>query len=173
MILTFPSYLETARLRVDRGDGRGLPLAVWRRQAAAELALRERFRGAGRQAAARIPKPETSQRLWQQHKYSMLARDEHAYRETGPAVARGELDFETLERRLDSWLSAPPSPGGLRNAAEHMWGHVSAQAAITRSDIGDDPFDLLEAVGRETVRQDNAYLLEQAALSELPGWQDE
>lgn len=114
-----------------------------------------------------------TQQLWQRHKYSVLARDERAYRAIGPAVARGEIGADDLKERLARCLSMPPTRGGLRNAAEHMWGHVSDRARVTRADIGDDPFRLLEAVAREAERQGNHYLLAQTALEELFAWQDE
>lgn len=113
------------------------------------------------------------QELWRRHKYSVLARDERGYRETGREVAAGEIRLDELAGRLETWLSKPPSPGGLRNAVEHMWGHVSDRAAFTRSEIGDDPHEVLVAVRREAERQHNEYLLEQTALSELLEWRDE
>lgn len=112
------------------------------------------------------------QALWRRHKYSVLARDERGYRETGRAVARGEIAIDDLRQRLDTWLSAPPSPGGLRNAVEHMWGHVAERAQTRRDDIGDDPYALLALVGREAARQGNDYLLEQTALTELFEWRE-
>lgn len=118
-------------------------------------------------------KTEDSQSLWRRHKYSVLARDERGYRQTGRAVARGDIDSAELAARLDDWLSRPPPPGGLRNAIEHMWGHVSNQAHSSRAEIGDDPFELLTAVRREAERQHNTYLLEQTALSELFDWRYE
>jgi hypothetical protein len=114
----------------------------------------------------------STQRLWQRHKYSVLARDERVYRAIGPAVARGEIGDEELAVRLESLLARPPNDGGLRNAVEHMWGHVSEGAQHSRAAIGDDPFRLLEAVAQEARRQDNEYLLEQTALTELFDWQD-
>jgi uncharacterized protein YbgA (DUF1722 family) len=115
---------------------------------------------------------ESTQRLWQRHKYSVLARDERAYRAIGPAVARGEIASAELASKLDDLLARPPSAGGLRNAVEHMWGHVSDRAERNRAAIGDDPFALLAAVAHEARRQENAYLLEQTALTELFRWQD-
>lgn len=113
------------------------------------------------------------QALWRRHKYSVLARDEHAYRDAGRAVARGEIGLDELRQRLEAWLSKPPSSGGLRNAIEHMWGHVAGRARVRRSDVGDDPYALLQAVGREAARQGNDYLLEQTALTELFEWHDD
>lgn len=116
---------------------------------------------------------DTIQSQWRRHKYSVLARDERGYRETGREVAAGTIVPAELAERLETWLSRPPSPGGLRNAVEHMWGHVSDRADVARSEIGDDPYELLAVVRREAERQHNDYLLEQTALSELMTWRDD
>lgn len=150
-----------------------MPSNVLPRQVEAERRLRRRFAQDVRRAQVRIAPPESVEELWRQHKYSVLARDECGYRQTGPKVAQGGIDFETLMVKLDAWLSQPPGPGGLRNAVEHMWGHISDQAKHTRADIVDEPFVLLAKVGCEAVRQNNRYLLEQTALTELFGWHDE
>ncbi len=171
-----PGYWATRQLdsfATDAPEETGtLPSNTRRRQVAAERRLRSRFAKADRRVQARIPAPNSLQQLWQQHKYSVLARDERGYRETGPAVAQGRIEFEALARKLNDWLCEPPGPGGLLNAVEHMWGHVSGRAERMRADIGDEPFVLLDEVGREAVRQDNRYLLEQTALTELFGWHD-
>lgn len=165
-----PGYLATRRLLAQREAG--CRDAVRRRQVEAELDLRGRFESSDRRASARIPPPASAQRLWQQHKYAVLARDERAYRQTGPAVARGTIGLDTLAAWLEARLVRAPSPGGLRNAVEHMWGHVSDRAGTSRSALGDEPWTLLEEIGREAVSQDNRYLLEQVALTELFGWHD-
>ncbi|WP_376695531.1 YbgA family protein [Wenzhouxiangella sp. EGI_FJ10305] len=175
--LELPPYLDSARL-VQELDASPVPFGpslalVRRRQIAAELRLRQYFDDSARCSQGRIRLPDSVQLLWRQHKYSALARDERGYRQTGPDVAQGRIGFEALAAKLNAWLSEPPGPGGLRNAVEHMWGHVSERAERMRADVGDEPLVLLAEVGHEAVRQDNRYLLEQTALTELFGWHDE
>ena len=75
----------------------------------------------------RIPLPKNAQQLWSQHKYSVLARDVNLYKEIGKQVSAGSSnhDFSALSKTLTELLRIPPALGGIKNALQHMWGHVS------------------------------------------------
>lgn len=118
----------------------------------------------------RIPLPRSAQELWAQHKYSVLARDQAAYRALGRRVSalRGQQALAGLALELTAWLRRPPTSGDARNALEHMWGYVEAAAvrplAASRTDTA------LRVLGRLAAEQEAAYLLGQTALSELAAW---
>ena len=121
---------------------------------------------------ARIPTPKNAQQLWAQHKYSILARDANFYRQLGPRVARLNTDSEysDLANELTYSLRRQPSEGGLRNAAQHMWGHVSGNKKMS-SNFVDWPISrLLDEIKHRAVDQDEYYLLHSTALTELETW---
>lgn len=119
----------------------------------------------------RIPLPRTSQQLWAQHKYSILARDLGQYHALGSRLAAGDdgLPFEALALELTWLLRQPPSPGGVRNALEHMWGYVNRGADPFPSDLG-EPRVLLGVIQELAMQQRVCYLLESTALSDLVVW---
>ena len=119
----------------------------------------------------RIPLPRTSHEIWAQHKYSVLARSQAAYRDLGRRVAllRGRDSFDELALELATLLRDPPDPGNLRNAVQHLWGYFdfrtskeSAERASLRRALG--------AVQRRCRREHQPYLLAQTDLTELAVW---
>lgn len=110
----------------------------------------------------RIRLPRSNQELWAAHKYSVLARDEAAYRAIGRSVSRlrrgSALDDLALE--LVELLRRPAAGGPLDNAIRHMWGHVR-QRGVPPS------FALIQ---RLAIEQREPYLLGSTALSELAVW---
>lgn len=121
-------------------------------------------------AQGRIPLPRNAQELWAQHKYSVMARDQAAYRELGRRVAGlgGAEDFGALARELVAWLRRSPRQGDLVNAVQHMWGYVDAPAT---------PFDAaaprkaLKVIQRAAMSEaEQTYLRRQTALSDLAAW---
>lgn len=124
----------------------------------------------------RIPLPQNSQQLWAQHKYSVLARDPNLYREIGRNLAHsGNNDFAQLARLLTETLRRPPSPGGIQNAVQHMWGYVSDQAAggIPPEFAAWSTTDLLRETQKRALPGQVSYLLISTALSDLAAWDDE
>ncbi len=116
----------------------------------------------------RIPLPANTQRLWAQHKYSVMARDPNLYKALGPGVAHGRWrdNFPGLAQLLVDTLRQPPQLGRLRNALLHMWGHVSSGGeALPASDD-----ELLVRIQQKAHAQQERYLLESTALSELAVW---
>ncbi|MGC8838464.1 MAG: DUF1722 domain-containing protein [Anaerolineae bacterium] len=132
--------------------------------------LEEKYRG---KEPGRIPLPRSTQELWAQHKYSVLARDPARYRTLGQSLAGpgGEAPFADLALDLVRLLRQPPSPGGVRNALEHMWGYVR-QEGTPFPDGLQEPRVLLAAIQERAVRGGVRYLLESTALSDLAVWLD-
>ncbi len=123
----------------------------------------------------RISLPKTPQELWSHHKYSILARDITMYKEIGRKVAKmlpGD-DFSELSQILTEKLRYTPSRGGIRNALQHMWGHVAdhyqgSRKQVTRWSL----CDLLENTQEIAVNIQEPYLMNSTALSELKVWLD-
>lgn len=143
----------------------------------------------------RIPLPRNATELWAQHKYSVLARDPEIYREIGRRlasdrlapvpegegregdVARGEAPkgravkgegMAELARELVGLLRRRPPAGPLRNAIEHMWGHVEKAASPEeREEAERNPAARLAVVQRVTRRTGEPYLQASTALTEL------
>lgn len=127
--------------------------------------LAAKYEAAGQ--SGRLPLPRSSHELWAQHKYSVMAREQAAYRQLGRRVSalRGKEGFAELALELVGWLRRPPPAGQLRNAVEHMWGYVDAR--------GERPLGVQAAVrriGRLAQAQGVAYLLAQTALADLAAW---
>ena len=118
----------------------------------------------------RIPLPRSAQELWAQHKYSVLARDQAAYRALGlrASALRGQEGMAELALELVAWLRRPPTSGNARNAVEHMWGYVDAAATHPLAELRTRT--ALRTVGRLAVAQGATYLLGQTALAELAAW---
>jgi len=122
----------------------------------------------------RIPLPQNQQQLWSHHKYSVLARDVNRYREIGREVSRLKTheDYRNLAMELTSLLRTPPSVGGLKNALQHMWGHVAGPIL----DATNDPVEswslqrLAAEIQYRTITLREPYLLVSTALSELTAW---
>lgn len=119
----------------------------------------------------RIPLPNNEQELWSHHKYSVLARDQSKYKEIGRIVSGRKISFEKLALELVEILRVPPSEGGIRNAAQHMWGYVSGVNSKAYEDIETWSLRKLLMLTQEHARKINEpYLTKSTALSELMAW---
>lgn len=120
----------------------------------------------------RIPLPQTTQQLWAQHKYSVLARDVDRYRKIGRLLAQpgNDVSFEQLALDLVEMLRDCPPEGRLMNALYHMWGYVSQFVQPTRPDIQSNPTALITAIRELSFKHGVNYLLESTALSDLRAW---
>jgi len=121
----------------------------------------------------RIPLPTSAQQLWSHHKYSVLARDVELYRRLGREVAelRPGHDFSPLTKLLTELLRMAPPPGGLRNALQHMWGHVSTGPPTRPDQLDTWPLRrLLLEIQHRTREGGEPYLTCSTALSELQAW---
>lgn len=120
----------------------------------------------------RILLPANAQQLWSQHKYSVLAREVNLYKKIGRQVAAMSPtdDFSAIANVLAATLRTRPSPGGIRNALQHMWGYVSDGSV---SKLGFERWSL-QTLLHETqlrVREKNEpYLMASTALCELEVW---
>ncbi|CAK8723278.1 DUF1722 domain-containing protein [Candidatus Electronema halotolerans] len=121
----------------------------------------------------RIPLPRHAQQLWSQHKYSVLARDVQLYKAIGRETASGKADFAALSRQLSELLRQPPSIGGLRNAVQHLWGHVNEFLPAPEENPASWSLSklLAETQLRATLHQE-PYLLASTALGELMVWME-
>lgn len=120
-----------------------------------------------RKEEGRIPLPQNAQQLWSQHKYSVLARDPAIYRQIGHDLARNQIGIPELAQQLVELLKTTPTDGGIRNAAQHMWGYV-AKYRIESADV--DTFsirELLQQTQQLVLNTHEPYLLASTALSEL------
>jgi hypothetical protein len=130
--------------------------------------LRRKYR---EREAGRIPLPRNRMQLWAAHKYSVLARDQAAYRALGRRIAARApgTELDALAAGLVDVLRRPPRAGDLRNALEHMWGHVSEAVERPRSELG-TPRDLLGQIVAANARRPDRYLEQSTALSDLAAW---
>lgn len=121
----------------------------------------------------RIPLPKSAQQLWSQHKYSILARNVNLYKQIGRDVSRlkpGE-DFSELAKILTEELRIQPSSGGLINALQHMWGHISNRSSASKTEIESwSPCLLLTEIQQLALSSEEQYLYQSTALSELEVW---
>lgn len=159
----------TDRTPVSSDEGEGMWPDTWVDPPARQLAiLGEKY--AGREPG-RIPLPERPDQLWAQHKYSVMARDVSLYRKMGPRVAAGDIGWDELVERLVLALRSRPTPGAMRNAIQHMWGHVSdGRVAGDFSPDGVALTDLLAETVRRAVALRERYLLASTAVTDLAAW---
>jgi hypothetical protein len=156
------------RTPVARERGRVRWPATFVTEPAAQFALLKSKHG-GR-GAGRIPLPHTAQELWAQHKFSVLARDQAAYRALGRRVSamRTPAAFASLADDLVRLLRASPPRGELANAVEHMWGFVSRHASAgERRGALASPAAMFLKTCELAVRTGQPYLLASTALADL------
>lgn len=121
----------------------------------------------------RIALPKSAQQLWSQHKYSILARNVNLYKKIGRDVSsmKPEQDFSALARLLTEQLRTQPSSGGLINALQHMWGHVSHISSVSKIEFESwSPWMLLMEIQKRALNNKEQYLSQSTALSELDVW---
>ncbi len=121
----------------------------------------------------RIVLPKNAQQLWSQHKYSVLARDANLYKTVGKDVSgmKPHHDFSELAKVLIEQLRTSPSDGGLRNALQHMWGHVSDFSIMPKSQAPSWSLRrLLKEIQKLALTKKESYLISSTALSELMAW---
>jgi hypothetical protein len=121
----------------------------------------------------RIPLPENVQKLWAQHKYSVMARDVSEYKHIGRWVASSKTGngISDLYPELLSMLRCPPGEGNLRNTVQHMWGYVSGFASLSGKAIERKTTrGLIAEIQRLAFLHNIVYLKESTALGELQAW---
>ena len=120
----------------------------------------------------RIPLPRNGQQLWSQHKYSVMARNISLYKKIGKQVAgTAGTEYTALAALLTETLRTAPSAGGIRNALQHMQGHVSeyipnSEQKSKAGTLG----EVLHRVQQGALAKQEPYLLASTALSELEVW---
>jgi hypothetical protein len=124
----------------------------------------------------RIPLPRNAQQVWSQHKYSVMARNVQLYKKIGREGANTSSaslaeDFSALVTLLTETLRTAPSPGGIRNALQHMWGYVSDHVPDSERNTEDWSLSkLLQSIQQGVLENQEPYLLASTALSELKIW---
>jgi Pyrimidine dimer DNA glycosylase/Protein of unknown function (DUF1722) len=132
--------------------------------------LREKYRD---KEQGRIPFPKNAQQLWSHHKYSVLARDVSLYKKIGKDSAdiKSDQDYSQLVELLTGLLRTPPSIGDLRNAIQHMWGHVSDYRPAPKGEVESWSLSkLLDQTQQRAIACNEPYLTCSTALSELMAW---
>lgn len=152
--------------RVAPGEARLDPQRI--AEQLAWLVAARRWRTPGR-----LSPPLQAQTLWRQHKYSVMARSPRRYRQIGREVAalpRG-AELLPLALELSEWLLTAPTPGGWRNAVQHLWGYVAEVAPPARGEVdGWSSARLLRETRDRALQSHQPYLLESTALGELAAW---
>ena len=162
--MAFRGYRDRTPVRLRRAPGRWPETFL--DTPSAQFALLARKYAGARQG--RIPLPRSAQELWAQHKYSVLARSQDAYRDIGRRVSGLDAkDTDELATELVQWLRQPPPSGAWRNALQHMWGYVDTGSATFERL---SPTTALTRIQRAATAEDCRYLLAQTALTELGAW---
>ncbi|MCJ7772971.1 MAG: YbgA family protein, partial [Desulfobacterales bacterium] len=121
----------------------------------------------------RIFLPKTTQELWANHKYSVLARDPEKYSEIGKKVSglRKRDGFDETCFKLIELLRQRPIKGRIRNALTHMWGHVSKYTDKDKGFINSmNEKELLREIQHFTIKHQEPYLVGSTALCDLGTW---
>ena len=121
----------------------------------------------------RITLPKNVQELLSHHKYSVLAHDASLYRKIGRDVSGmgGRNDFSGYAKVVTEQFRKPPPIGNLKNALQHMWGHVSDYPSNENVKIESWSLSrLLKEIQRRALESDAPYLTTSTALSELMVW---
>jgi len=131
----------------------------------------EQLRRHGSNNGGRIPLPTSVQRLWGQHKYSILARSPALYSTLGRKLATNARGFDEIAMLLVEQLRLAPSAGGIRNALQHMWGYVNDGRLGQRGNTAAwSAARLLREIQQRAVAAQTDYLLSSTALTELMAW---
>ncbi|GAB4342551.1 MAG: hypothetical protein Kow0089_17660 [Desulfobulbaceae bacterium] len=162
-------YTDRSPVRTRSGHG-SWPVVYIDEPADQFAILAEKYR---EREQGRIPLPKNAIQLWSHHKYSILARDQELYRKIGREVAAMDdpRDMTVLARTLTERMRVTPSSGGVRNALEHMWGHVSSIEPLSgERATAWSAARLLREIQRRALDCGETYLLASTALSELTLW---
>jgi uncharacterized protein YbgA (DUF1722 family) len=110
--------------------------------------------------------------MWRQHKYSVLARNPGLYNTIGRQVAQTKptAEYSDLAAQLTSLLRSRPPAGGIRNALQHMWGHVNTDADKGQGAGSWSLQKLLKEIQQRAQDGKELYLFQSTALSELGAW---
>lgn len=126
--------------------------------------LKEKYRN---KSPGRIDLPDTTDKLWASHKYSVMARDYNLYKKIGPAVALNRITFPELSLELTSILRSEPPDRLLENTLLHMWGYISQ---FTGKPPDHSLSALLYNIQKLSFMHTVTYLIQSTALGELACW---
>lgn len=92
--------------------------------------LREKY--ARKSQSGRIPLPRNGSQFWAHHKYSVMARGYQYYKEIQRELKNAKdqpiNEEDQLIANILSLMEKTPSPGGIRNVVDHLWGYFKREA---------------------------------------------
>ena len=120
----------------------------------------------------RIPLPDSAQKIWSHHKYSIMARDFNEYKKIGRSVSNIKPNdpFSSLVVDLIELMKAKPLKGGLRNALQHMWGYFKKDNLVDIDVESLSLIELLNIIQKLAYQKKEKYILESTALSDFEVW---
>ena len=120
----------------------------------------------------RIPLPSTVENLWEQHRFSILARDPLycSQKEQMLALCQDGTCFHKLATALVCMLRRRPPSGPLGMALDLMWDRVAVWAKLGYRGELDRPEAMIVGIRELAVEHQVLPLLESTALSELAAW---
>ena len=121
----------------------------------------------------RIPLPKTTQDLWRQHKYSVLARDQALYKKFDGMILGGatDHDFSVLAKQLTLILRQRPSPEGISFSLANMWESVFGLYSGNKPNTNNwTSKRMLKETQRLATSYEETDLIRSTALSELGSW---
>lgn len=121
----------------------------------------------------RIPFPKSAQQLWEQHKYSVLARGASEYKKLEKLIPgkNDEQDYSDLHNLLIIILRKQPSTEGLNSSLQNMWEYISSSYTGNQDNILSwSQRRLLKEVQRLSRSNIDTHLYSCTALSELETW---
>ncbi|MCP4142753.1 MAG: hypothetical protein GY755_21130 [Chloroflexi bacterium] len=111
----------------------------------------------------RIPLPSTLEKLWEHHRFSVMARDRGKYRLYERKLPNGE--FAEFTKELNNFIRQKPLQNNLDNAIEEMWQYLGLKS---NANLGlNESFQALQEIVK---KEENTKLLHSTALVELAIW---
>ncbi len=131
-----------------------------------------------RGSEGRIPLPTRISQYWAHHKYSIMARGYHRYREVSSEMGRHPDLVPTADEgillRIMEEMVAPITPEAMRNTLDHLWGYLKGFATVSEREeyLGmkeDEGYPgALDALYRLAARYEVAYLLHSSVFADAP-----
>lgn len=121
----------------------------------------------------RISLPKTVQDLWNQHKYSVLARDPLLYKKLDRMILGNTTihNFSDLSKQLTLTLRKRPSVNGIFYSLDKMWECAFASDMGNKPDTSNwAPRKMLKETQHLAMSFDEADLMTSTAISELESW---
>lgn len=120
----------------------------------------------------RIPLPRTAKELWEQHRFSVLARFPDDCLKNKQALPQSEngTALEQVALDLVALLRSRPQEKHLKNVLDLMWDHVVGLTDSRHLDEQNGPEALILTIRQLSIDHQVIPLLESTALSDLQTW---